>query len=169
MKQFKDMNQAERDQFAISRMMQRKDKAEAKGKTYKPRMTGEMPRLIEQYPEQFTWMTGENVIAKTVDQVEVVKVNHSLSSANEFAEYQQSLLLKIGDDNRRMKALLVNGSDDYIRAMEQRHMSEVQRLKRQLKLSEDRAASRLKIINEGYQQKDDLRKEIADLKRELGR
>ena len=134
MKQFKDMNQEEKDERAIHRMMQRKDKAEAKGKVYKPRMTGEMPRLIKEYPEQFTWMTGENVIAKTVDQVEVVKVNHSLGAANEFAEYQQGLLLQVGDENRKFKKEL-----EWIRNTRNEHSDAgIQKFKRRIAHLEQR-------------------------------
>ena len=161
MKQFKDMNQAERDQFAIKRMMERKAKAESKGKTYKPRMTGDMPRLIKEYPSQFTWMTSNNVITQSVDHAELLKVQHSLDTANQMVKHQQGLLSSQGDTIKQLKNkdVKVNkyrgaGIEDLLHTIKSLEHSSEQQAKRhqreieKLKLNEEKRIRVFKYMRE---------------------
>ena len=169
MKQFKDMNQEEKDERSIKEMFKRKDAAEAKGKTYKPRMTGNMERLMAEQPEHFAWMTQDNVAAKTVKKVEVDKGEHSLRVAKEFAEYQQGLLKKIGDENRVMRELLEGEDGALLNRLRNQHRVQLRSLTYKLKSKEHQ----YKGMSDSYwriaEREKALRDEVAELKRELGR
>ena len=169
MKQFKDMNQAEKDERSIKEMFKRKEAAEAKGKTYKPRMTGNMERLMEEQPEHFAWMTQDNVATKTVKKVEVDKVEHSLRVAKEFAEYQQGLLLKIGDENRVMKELLEGEDGALLNRLRMDYRRQVKALEFRLKDEEKRHSILKNVYFYSSERERALRDEVEELRKELGR
>ena len=96
-KQFKDMNAAERDDFKIVRFLKRKAKAEAAGKVYKPRLTGNMKRLMDDYPERFTVIDTP----PSVDSDEVIRLKAELLHTKHLligASSRETIAVKAQDE-----------------------------------------------------------------------
>ena len=97
-KQQKDMTPGELDEFKIHRLLKRKADTEAKGKTYKPRMTGDIPRLIKEYPDSFKWMAAEVVTVSkpvVIQQPVISTVPRSISAEKEIAGLNNRIALAL--------------------------------------------------------------------------
>ena len=133
-KQPADRTPAEQDEYDIHRFYQRKEKAEAAGKTYKPRFTGNIQRLLEQYPERFAGYGKDKPVIKQVTNKEVEELKAQLAASQASLGYQTRLTENQGEQLRQRDKTI-----DSYRTQSQHTVSKSELLKVQDLLSSARA------------------------------
>ena len=175
-KQPKDMTQVEKDEFDIHRFYQRKNKAEAVGKVYKPRFTGNIKRLLEQYPEEFPeYAVNDNPVIIPVTNKEVEELREQLAIQEVRLEHQTRLSASQGE---RIRGLVKEGNHHkYIINKDGRrevnHSKDIREESRvfiqEQRKTIDKQASQIRYFKKMADStgREDLEKELIKLRKEL--
>ena len=153
-KQPADRTPAEQDEYDIHRFYQRKEKAEAAGKTYKPRFTGNIQRLLEQYPERFAGYGKDKPVIKQVTNKEVEELKAQLAASQASLGYQTRLTASQGEQLRVKDIRIADYKEQLKGVVKKEKLEEVYKLVRE-RGSEihylKNFSPQVKEINEKYQ------------------
>ena len=172
MKQFKDQTEEERDHSRIDKFLKRKAAAEAKGKTYKPRSTGNIERLIKEYPERFKGVIQEQPEPITSKEVEELREQLAIQAIS--LDHQTRLAAKQGETIRGLVKEgnhhkgVINQHGSRLISHSQAITSETREFIKEQTKTIDKQASQIRYFQKIVDStgKGDLEKELIQLRRD---